>query len=78
MYRIYKNILHSFPGDVKILVYFKRILWLISWNLQDDQGGITCMPNGSRLLRADILKEPILWHYPVSTLGVVRWCDGAG
>ena len=46
MYRIYKNILISFPGDFKILVkvtYFRRILWLISWSLQDDQGGITCM-----------------------------------
>ena len=46
MYRIYKNILHSFPGDFKILVkseHFRRILWLISWSLQDDQGGITCM-----------------------------------
>ena len=45
MYRIYKNILHSFPGGFKILVksdlYFRRILWLISWSLQDDQGGIT-------------------------------------
>ena len=43
MYRIYKNILHSFPGGFKILVkriYFRRILWLISWSLQDDQGGI--------------------------------------
>ena len=44
MYRIYKNILHSFQGDFKILakgdIYFKRILWLISWSLQDDQGGI--------------------------------------
>ena len=42
MYRIYMNILRSFPGDFKILVkmiYFKRILWLISWSLQDDQGG---------------------------------------
>ena len=48
MYRIYKNILHSFPGGFKILVNsdtFRRILWLISWNLQDDQGGITCMIN---------------------------------
>ena len=46
MYRIYKNILHSFPGDFKILVKsdnFIRTLWLISWSLQDDQGGITCM-----------------------------------
>ena len=46
MYRIYKNILHSFQGDFKILVkvlYFRRILWLISWSLQDDQGGITCL-----------------------------------
>ena len=46
MYRIYKNILPSFPGDFKILVKsdnFRRILWLISWSLQDDQGGITCM-----------------------------------
>ena len=47
MYRIYKNILHSFQGDFKILVksdiYFRRILWLISCSLQDDQGGITCM-----------------------------------
>ena len=50
MYRIYKNILNSFPGGFKILVkmiYFRRILWLIlwliSWSLQDDQGGITCM-----------------------------------
>ena len=37
----FKNILHSFQGDFKILVkviYFKRILWLISWSLQDDQG----------------------------------------
>ena len=47
MYRIYRNILHSFPGGFKILVksdIFRRILWLISWSLQDDQGGITCMP----------------------------------
>ena len=48
MYRIYKKFLHSLPGDFKILVksdiYFRRILWLISWSLQDDQGGITCMP----------------------------------
>ena len=49
MYRTYKNILHSFPGDFKILVkmiYFRRFLWLISWSLQDDQGGITCMHSG--------------------------------
>ena len=47
MYRIYKNILHSFRGDFKILVkcdIFQRILWLITWSLQDDQGGITGMP----------------------------------
>ena len=25
------------------LVYFRRILGLISWSLPDDQGGITCM-----------------------------------
>ena len=46
MYRIYKKVLHSFPGDFKILVksdYFRRILWLIFWSLQDDQGRITCM-----------------------------------
>ena len=46
MYRIYKNILHSFQADFKILVYFdiyfRRILWLLSWSLQGDQGGITC------------------------------------
>ena len=44
MCRIYRNILHSFQGDFKILVkvmYLRRILWLISWSLQDDQGGIT-------------------------------------
>ena len=54
MYRIYKKILHSFQGDFKILVkviYFRRILWLISWSLQDDQGGITCMQ----------LKFPLEW-----------------
>ena len=47
MYRIYKNILHSFQGDFKILVksdiYIRRILWLISWSLQEDQRDITCM-----------------------------------
>ena len=49
MYRIYKNILHSFPGDFKILVktdIFEKNFKLISWSLQDDQGGITCMING--------------------------------
>ena len=25
------------------VTYFRRILWLISWSLQDDQGGITRM-----------------------------------
>ena len=25
-----------------ILIYFRRILWLLSWSLQGDQGGITC------------------------------------
>ena len=53
MYKIYKNILHSFPGGFKILVKsyrsFRRILWLISWSLQDDQGGITCMLCGPSL-----------------------------
>ena len=52
MYRIYKNILHSFQGDFKILVkviYFRRILRLISWSLHDDQGGITCMVANSDL-----------------------------
>ena len=45
MYRMYKNILHSLQGDFKILVKsdFRRILRLISWSLQDDQGGITNM-----------------------------------
>ena len=27
----------------KKVIYFRRILWLIYWSLQDDQGGITCM-----------------------------------
>ena len=46
MYRTYKNFLHSFQGDFKILVkrdIFQKNLWHISWNLQDDQGSITCM-----------------------------------
>ena len=69
MYRIYKNILHSFPGDFKILVkcieytyfmvYFRRILWLISWSLQDDEGGITCMILIWRLLLIHQRKYPI-------------------
>ena len=46
MYIIYKSILHSFLGDFKVLIksdIYRRILWLISWSLQDDQGSITSM-----------------------------------
>ena len=46
MYRIFKTILHLFQGDFKILVksdIFEKNLWLISWSLLDDQGGITSM-----------------------------------
>ena len=25
------------------VICFRSIIWLISWSLQDDQGGITCM-----------------------------------
>ena len=46
MYRIYKNILHSFQGDFKILVksdIFWKNFMAHSWSFQDDLGGITCM-----------------------------------
>ena len=51
MYRTYRKIPDSFPGDFEILlkkwyilVEFVPILRLISWRLPDDEGGITCMP----------------------------------
>ena len=50
MYRIYRKIPDPFQGDFEfcsknryILEEFQSILWLISWSLPDDEGGITCM-----------------------------------
>ena len=50
MYRIYRKIPDPFQGDIKfclknrcILEEFRSILWLISWSLPDDEGGITCL-----------------------------------
>ena len=50
MYRIYRRIPDSFQGDFEFLsksgTFFTKILpilWLISWRLPDDEGGITCM-----------------------------------
>ena len=50
MYRICRKIPDSFQGDFGIFVKkwyilkeFLPILWLISWSLPDDEGGITCM-----------------------------------
>ena len=34
------------------VIYFRRILWLISWSLQDDQGGITCMSTLTPIINA--------------------------
>ena len=54
MYRIYRKVPHSFQGDfgffVKKWYIFKEflpILWLISWSLPDDEGGITCMDSSN-------------------------------
>ena len=48
--RIYREIPDPFQGDFEfcsknryILKEFQTILWLISWSLPDDEGGITCM-----------------------------------
>ena len=57
MYRIYKNILHSFQGDLKKVIYFRSILWLICWSLQDDQGGITCMLVAVSVMRPRLLEQ---------------------
>ena len=50
MYRIYRKIPDPFQGDFEfclknryILEEFSSILWLISWSLPDDEGGITCL-----------------------------------
>ena len=50
MYRTYSKIPDSFQGDFDFLLKkryiledFLLILWLISWSLPDDEGGITCM-----------------------------------
>ena len=50
MYRIYRKIPDPFQGDFEfcsknryILEEFHSILWLISWSLPDDEGGITCL-----------------------------------
>ena len=50
MYRICRNIPDPFQGDFEfcsknryILEEFHSILWLISWSLPDDEGGITCL-----------------------------------
>ena len=54
MYRIYRKFPDPFHGDLEfclknryILEEFQSILWLISWSLPDDEGGITCMQDGS-------------------------------
>ena len=51
MYRMYRKIPDPFEGDFAfssknryILEEFRSVLWLISWSLPDDEGGITCMP----------------------------------
>ena len=54
MYKIYRKNPDSFQGDFEFLsksgtfftnfYLFLPILWLISWSLPDDEGGITCMP----------------------------------
>ena len=48
MYRIYRKLLDPFQEDFEfcmknryILEEFLTILWLISWSLPDDEGGIT-------------------------------------
>ena len=50
MSRIYRKNPDPFEGDFDfclknryILVEFRSVLWLISWSLPDDEGGITCM-----------------------------------
>ena len=50
MYRIYRKNPDPFEGKFDffsknryILVEFRSVLWLISWSLPDDEGGITCM-----------------------------------
>ena len=50
MHKIYRKLPDSFQGDFEfclknryILEEFRPILWLISWSLPDDEGGITCM-----------------------------------
>ena len=50
MYRIYRKFPDPFQGDLEfcvknryILEELQSILWLISWSLPDDEGGITCM-----------------------------------
>ena len=50
MYRIYRKIADPFQGDFEfclknryIFEEFRSVLWLISWSLPDDEGGITCM-----------------------------------
>ena len=54
MHRIYRKLPDSLQGDFEfclkkmyILEEFRPILWLISWSLPDDEGGITCMSNRS-------------------------------
>ena len=50
MYRIYignflihfREILNFCLKNRYILEEFRSILWLISWSLPDDEGGITC------------------------------------
>ena len=61
MYRIYRKFPDPFQGDLEfclknryILEELQSILWLISWSLPDDEGGITCMqksfPNKFKLM----------------------------
>ena len=56
MYRIYRKFPDPFQGDLEfcvknryILEELQSILWLISWSLPDDEGGITCMDPGMTL-----------------------------
>ena len=57
MYSIYRKLPDQFQGDLEfclknryILEEFQSILWLISWSLPDDEGGITCMNMYKKIL----------------------------
>ena len=61
MYRIYRKPSAPFQGDFEFCLKnmyiseeFSSILWLISWSLPDDEGGITCMSKTLGFLRRNL------------------------